>query len=185
MVTFTCQVIRSITIQWDSPLIRQIVFSAGSTVSTSRPPFIASLTSIAGIGVNSNITSTLQVNASRTFRRSDTTVECRNQLSVTEESRFTVAGNNDEYCQTIEIPDTQKTCYKLGERTQISFYGIHILTLKYCAFFGAFRVGFKISNLDAHRTLSPVLLIYLNFRVQCFIVKFGQNELHPHRRSQS
>ena len=105
LVTFTCQVVRSITIQWDSPLIRQIVFSAGSTVSTSRPPFIASLTSIAGLGVNSNITSTLQVNASRTFRRSDTTVECRNQLSVTEESRFTVAGNNDEYCQTLEIPD--------------------------------------------------------------------------------
>ena len=104
MVTFTCQVIRSITIQWDSPLIRQIVFSAGSTVSTSRPPFIATLTSIAGSGLNTNITSTLQVNASRTFRRSDTTVECRNQLSVTEESRFTVAGNNDEYCQTLEIP---------------------------------------------------------------------------------
>ena len=104
MVIFTCQAIGSLTIQWDSPLIRQIVFSAGSTVSTPRPPFIATLTSIAGSGLNTNITSTLQVNASRTFRRSDTTVACRNQLSVTEESRFTVAGN-DEHCLTQEIPE--------------------------------------------------------------------------------
>ena len=105
MVTFTCQVIRSITIQWDSPLIRQIVLSAGSTVSTSRPPFIASLTSIVGSGLNANITSTLQVNASRTFRRNETTVQCSNQQSVTEKSRFTVAGNKNTVTHLIISPE--------------------------------------------------------------------------------
>ena len=132
MVIFTCQVFGSLTLQWDSPLIRQITFPAGSTVSTSRPPFIATLTSIAGSGINSNITSTLQVNASRTFARSDTTVECRNLPGVTEESRFTVAGNNNEYCQTPEIPNylSSKTCYRLDELAQLCFYGIHILVLK-------------------------------------------------------
>ena len=95
VVIFTCQVFGSLTLQWDSLLIRQVSFPAGSTLSTSRPPsFIATLTSIEGSGINSNITSTLQVNASRTFARNDTTVECRNLPGVTEGSRFTVAGNN-------------------------------------------------------------------------------------------
>ena len=96
MVTFTCQVFKSIFLKWKSPLIRQtpIVFVSGFTVpvSTSRPPFIASLTSIAGIGLSTNFTSTLQVNASRTFARNHTTVECRNQRHVTEELKFTVTG---------------------------------------------------------------------------------------------
>ena len=126
VVLFTCQVFGSLTLQWESPLIRQISFPAGSTVSTSRPPsFIATLTSIAGSGINRNITSTLQVNASRTFARNDTTVECRNLPGVTEESRFTVAGNNNQ--------DT-RTCYELDELSQLSSYGIYILTLKCCAF---------------------------------------------------
>ena len=95
VVIFTCRVFGSLTLQWDSPLFRQITFPAGSTVSVSRPPsFFVNLTSIAGSGINSNITSTLQVNASRTFARNDTTVACRNLPGVTEESRFTVAGNN-------------------------------------------------------------------------------------------
>ena len=96
MVTFTCQVFRSVFLTWNSPLIHQtlIVFVSGITapVSTSRPPFIATLTSIAGIGLNTNFTSTLQVNASRTFAKNQTTVECRNLRHVTEESKFTVTG---------------------------------------------------------------------------------------------
>ena len=47
--------------------------------------------SITRSGSNSDFTSTLQVNASRRFARSDTTVECRNLLGVNESSRFTVA----------------------------------------------------------------------------------------------
>ena len=104
MVTFTCQVFRSVFLKWNSPLIHQtpIVFVSGFTtqVSTSRPPFIATLTSIAGIGLNTNFTSTLQVNASRTFAKNQTIVECRNQRRVTEKSKFTVAGT----CYYTELP---------------------------------------------------------------------------------
>ena len=96
MVTFTCHVLRSIFLQWNSPLIRQIpvVFVTGFTalMSTSRPPFTATLASIAGIGLNTNFTSTLQVNASRMFAKNDTTVECRNLQGIGEESKFTVSG---------------------------------------------------------------------------------------------
>ena len=95
MVTFTCQVVGSLSLQWDSQLIRQdpIIFSIDpvAPVVVSRSSFIA-LTSITRSGTNSNFTSTLQVNASRTFTRSDTSVECRNQFGVNESSRFTVAG---------------------------------------------------------------------------------------------
>ena len=103
MVTFTCHVVGSITLQWDSPLIFPIIFSASSTVPQISNPFIATLTSIAGIGVNSNFTSTLQVNASRAFARNQTTVECRSQQNVNESSSFKVAGNNDE--GTRNFPD--------------------------------------------------------------------------------
>ena len=96
MVTFTCQVIGSLSVQWHGPLVRQdpIIFSIdpAAPVVISRSSFIATLTSITRSGSNSNFTSTLQVNSSRTFARSDTTVECRNRLGVNESSRFTVAG---------------------------------------------------------------------------------------------
>ena len=99
MVTFTCQVIGSFSLQWDSPLISPIIFTS-NPVNTmmSMSPFIATLTSTTGSGFNRNFISTLQVTASRTFARNDTTVQCRNQLRVNESSRFTVAGNNTEYC---------------------------------------------------------------------------------------
>ena len=92
-VTFTCQVIGSFSLQWDSPLIIPISFTSNpvNTVS-SRFPFIATLTSTAGSGFNRNLTSTLQVTALNSFRRSDTTVVCRNQVRVNQTSRFTVAG---------------------------------------------------------------------------------------------
>ena len=96
MVTFTCRVIGSLSLQWDSQLIRQdpIIFSIDpvAPVVVSRSSFIATLTSVTRSGSSSNFTSTLQVNASRTFARSDTTVECRNQLGVNESSRFTATG---------------------------------------------------------------------------------------------
>ena len=93
MVTFTCQVIRSFSLQWDSPLIIPISFTSDpvNTVS-SISPFTATLTRTAGIGVNRNFTSTLQVTALSSLGRSDTSVVCRNQLRVNQTSRFTVAG---------------------------------------------------------------------------------------------
>ena len=96
MVTFTCHVIRSASLQWYSPLIRQIVYNIRTTDPVvSMPSFTANLTSIGRSGIFSNFTSTLQVTASRRFARSDTTVECRNQPGVNMSSRFTVAGNSD------------------------------------------------------------------------------------------
>ena len=108
MVTFTCQVIRSASLQWYSPLIRLIVYNIRNTDPVvSMPPFTANLTSIGRSGIFSNFTSTLQVTASRMFARSDTTVECRNQPGVNMSSRFTVAGNSGDSC----LPPDSKTVY--------------------------------------------------------------------------
>ena len=103
VVTFTCQVNRSLSLQWHSPLIREIIYSTrlDDPVVVSRSPFIATRTSIARDGLNTNFTSTLQVTASRAFARINTTVECRNQQGVSMSSRFTVAGNSGECCQTL------------------------------------------------------------------------------------
>ena len=93
IVTFTCQIIRSFSLQWNSPLISPITFTSDPVnTMTSMSRFTATLTSTTGIGVNRNFTSTLQVTALSSFRRSDTTVVCRNQLRVNQTSRFTVAG---------------------------------------------------------------------------------------------
>ena len=93
IVTFTCQIIRSFSLQWDSPLITPITFTSNPVNTMSpRSPFTATLTSTAGSGFNRNLTSTLQVMALSSFGRSDTTVVCRNQLRVNQTSRFTVAG---------------------------------------------------------------------------------------------
>ena len=80
VVTFTCQVNRSLSLQWHSPLIHEIIYSTrlDDPVVVSRSPFIATRTSIARDGLNTNFTSTLQVIASRAFARINTTVECRN-----------------------------------------------------------------------------------------------------------
>ena len=108
MVTFTCQVVRSASLQWHSPLIRLIVYNIRNTDPVvSMPPFTANLTSIGRSGIFSNFTSTLQVTASRMFARSDTTVECRNQPGVNMSSRFTVAGNSGDSC----LPPDSKTVY--------------------------------------------------------------------------
>ena len=105
LVTFTCQVIGSLSLQWRSSLIRQIGFTTdpADPMTVSRLPFIATVTNIARSGINTNFTSTLQVNALKSYARNDTTVECRNLQGVTESSRFTVAGNTSGYCQTQEI----------------------------------------------------------------------------------
>ena len=93
IVTFTCQIIRSFSLQWDSPLISPISFTSDPVnTMSSMSPFTATLTSTAGSGFNRNFTSTLQVTALSSFGRSDTTVVCRNQLRVNQTSRFTVAG---------------------------------------------------------------------------------------------
>ena len=102
VVTFMCRVFGSLALQWDSPLIRPVVFVTGfpAPVSFTRPPFTATLTSIAGIGLNTNFTSTLQVNASRMFARNDSTVLCRNLQDIGEKSKFTVSGT----CKNEESP---------------------------------------------------------------------------------
>ena len=94
LVIFTCEVVGSNSLEWNSPLISPITYVTRSTAptSTSRPPFFATLSSIAGDGLNTNFTSTLQVNASRTFQQADTTVECNNQQQESKEANFTVAG---------------------------------------------------------------------------------------------
>lgn len=94
LVIFTCKVTRSNSLQWNSPTISSITYVTSSTtpIFTSRLPFFATLTSIAGIGPNTNFTSTLQVNASKTFQKADATVECRNQQQDSREASFTVAG---------------------------------------------------------------------------------------------
>ena len=79
----------------------------GSHFLLWRNEWGANLTSIAGSGIFSNFTSTLQVTASRMFARSDTTVECRNQPGVNMSSRFTVAGNSGDSC----LPPDSKTVY--------------------------------------------------------------------------
>ena len=95
MVTFTCQVVRSLSLQWDSPLISPISFTSDPVNTTSSmSPFTATVTSTAGSGSNRNLTSTLQVTALSSLGRSDTTVVCRNQGRVNQTSRFTVAGNS-------------------------------------------------------------------------------------------
>ena len=92
-VTFTCQVIGSFSLQWDSPLIIPISFTSNPVNTTSsRSPFTATLTSTAGSGFNRNFTSTLQVTALKSYARINTTVVCRNQVCVNQTSRFTVAG---------------------------------------------------------------------------------------------
>ena len=99
IVTFTCQIIRSFSLQWDSPLITPISFTSDPVnTMSSMSPFTTTLTSTAGSGFNRNLTSTLQVTALSSFGRSDTTVVCRNQLRVNQTSRFTVAGMY--FCQT-------------------------------------------------------------------------------------
>lgn len=91
LITFTCEVFGSISLQWRNELINPITFlsSDNAPVTLSRPPFFATLTSRVGSGIDANFTSTLQVNASRNSSQS---VECRNQQQVSRELNFTTAG---------------------------------------------------------------------------------------------
>ena len=102
LVTFTCQVFGSFSLEWRSPLITQrtsFISSNSFPRSVDRSPFNASLINISINGsafTNANLTSTLQVTASRMIMRSETTVMC---LSTTanETDNFTFAG---QYCIT-------------------------------------------------------------------------------------
>ena len=90
-MTFTCEVYDGFLLRWNSPLITQILYALADSVPTTTPrsPFFATLTNRTGSGP-ANFTSTLQVNASRNF--SDTTIECRNQASESEQSNFQATG---------------------------------------------------------------------------------------------
>ena len=95
-VTFTCEVVGSSILQWNSPSIsgNPITYRAGlmPPATTPRQAFLATLRSIAGGGANTNFTSTLQVNASMEIPRNVTTVECRNhRVEDAMEASFTVA----------------------------------------------------------------------------------------------
>ena len=96
-MTFTCQVFGSFSLEWRSPLItEQLVYTAIDMPRQilSRGPFTASLINVStnGTFVNANITSTLQVTASRMIMRDATTVTC---LSTTanKTDNFTIAGD--------------------------------------------------------------------------------------------
>ena len=93
LVTFTCQVYDGFFLRWDSPLITPITYSStrAAPSSTPSPPFLATLTSRIGSGP-ANFTSTLQVNASSSLSNTDTTVECRNQASDSEQLDFATPG---------------------------------------------------------------------------------------------
>ena len=95
MVTFTCQVIGSSSLEWSSPSFSPITYLAGSMppIGTPRAPFFANLISVTGGGLNTNFVSTLEVNGSRTSPQNDTTVECRNQQLESREASLTTAGD--------------------------------------------------------------------------------------------
>ena len=97
LVTFTCRVLQSRSLEWRSPLITQTTLFLGDAAPQSqamlpRGPFTASLTERSGTFVNSNFTSTLQVTASRMFMRNETTVMCLSSTMESETDNFTVAG---------------------------------------------------------------------------------------------
>ena len=94
-MTFTCRVIGSRLLEWRSPLItQQTLYVAVDTplMSINRGPFTIFLLSVSGTPLNANFTSILQVNASRTITRTETTVMCLNAASESETDNFTVAG---------------------------------------------------------------------------------------------
>ena len=94
IVLFTCQVFGSPYLQRNSPLVSPIIFTAIDTppIFISRPPFLVSLTRNTGVGLNTSLTSILQVNTSRTFQQADTIIQCRNQQQDYVEANFLVSG---------------------------------------------------------------------------------------------
>ena len=124
-MTFTCQVFGSFSLEWRSPLItRTASFFASNSISRSfdRGPFTASLINVTtnGTFVNANITSTLQVTASRMIMRDATTVMC---LSTTanETDNFTVAG--DFCCNLFKYArESVYVCVYMGSYMAASVY---------------------------------------------------------------
>lgn len=94
LVTFTCEVCGSASLQWRNPRINPIIFLSSFTAPVVRTiqPFVATLTSRVGSGFDANFISVLQVNASRNISESDATVACSNQRQVSYEANFTAAG---------------------------------------------------------------------------------------------
>ena len=94
LVTFTCRVFGSRSLEWRNPLITQTLFlgNVDPPAMLNRSQFTAFLTERSGTLGNSNFTSTLQVTASRMFRRNETTVMCLSSTPESEMDNFTVAG---------------------------------------------------------------------------------------------
>ena len=95
-MNFTCQVFGSSSLTWRNSLIVPISYSSfldTPGVVTDLPPFQAVLTEVVGSNLNeANLTSTLEVNASRSMMMNSTIiVECVSP-QCTEESNFTVSG---------------------------------------------------------------------------------------------
>ena len=96
LVNFTCRVFGSNSLAWRNRLIVPISYSSfldTPPVVTNRPPFRGVLTDVVGSNLNeANLTSTLEVNASRSMMMNSTMiVECASP-QCTEESNFTVSG---------------------------------------------------------------------------------------------
>ena len=92
-VTFNCRVFGSPSLEWRSPRItEQTTYTTSSNVDNlDRNPFTASLVERSGTPLNSNITSTLQVTASRMIMRDETTVMCLSS-TASKTDNFTIAG---------------------------------------------------------------------------------------------
>ena len=80
IVFFTCQVFGSPYLEWNTQLVSPIRYTEVDTPPDfiSRPPFLATLASITGVGFNTSLISILQVNTSRTFLQIDTVIQCNN-----------------------------------------------------------------------------------------------------------
>ena len=94
-VTFTCQILGSISLEWHNLLIAQPVTYRTDDrppETLNRGPFTASLISVSGTPLNANFTSILQVTASRMIMRDATTVMCLSSTMESGTDNFTVAG---------------------------------------------------------------------------------------------
>ena len=94
LVTFTCRVFGSASLEWRSPLITLPTSYRARDIPPgilNQGPFTISLISVSGTTRNANFTSTLQVTASRSITRTDTTVTCLSGTLESGTDNFTVA----------------------------------------------------------------------------------------------
>lgn len=116
LIIFTCQVFGTISLEWRSPLISSITYTAFRTPpdTITRSPFEANLISVntGNIPANSNITSTLRM----TEPRNEVSVQCLNAAGDNRTETFTTTGqlqtviNVVNYCQELMKPHSEKKC---------------------------------------------------------------------------